>query len=173
MNRAALVILAALACGSLQAQNNPLIAEMKAQYTGVKNNLVKAAEKIPPEMYAWKPVDTVRTTGALIAHIAGQFRTCAAVTGGEAPSIDVSKTDDKAAMVSALKAAFETCDKAWDSMTDTTAVEMVAGRGGQKRSKLGMLIGTTVIHNNEEYGYLSMYLREKGVVPPSSDRGPM
>ena len=172
MNRAALVILAALACGGLQAQNNPLIAEMKAQYNGVKTNLQKAAEKIPDEMYGWKPVDTVRTTGALIAHIAGQYRTCAAVTGGEAPTIDVSKTD-KASMVAALKAAFETCDKAWDAMNDTTAFETVAGRGGQKRSKLGMLIGATVVHNNEEYGYLSMYLREKGIVPPSSDRGPM
>ena len=45
---------------------------------------------------------------------------------------------------------------------------MMAGRGGQ-RSRLGSLAFMTVIHNSEEYGYGAMYLRTKGIVPPSSD----
>jgi hypothetical protein len=173
VNRTAFWILAAsLTCCGLQAQTNPLVAEMKASYTQVKNNLIKAAEKIPEGDYATKPVDSVRTFGALIGHIAGQYRTCATVKGGEMPAIDASKTG-KADLVAALKASFDVCDAAWDSMNDTSAVEMVAGRGGAKRSKLSMLIGTTVVHNNEEYGYLAVYMRMKNLVPPSSDRGPM
>jgi hypothetical protein len=27
-----------------------------------------------------------------------------------------------------------------------------------------------VVHSNEEYGYMSVYFRLKGIVPPSSDR---
>jgi len=27
-----------------------------------------------------------------------------------------------------------------------------------------------VVHDNEEYGYLAVYMRVKGVVPPSSDK---
>ena len=38
---------------------------------------------------------------------------------------------------------------------------MMAGRGGQ-RSRLWSLTFMTVIHNNEEYGYGSLYLRTKG-----------
>lgn len=163
------IIAASLACGALQAQN-PLIAEMKANYNSVKNNLMKAAEKVPEEDYSYKPVDSVRTLGAVIGHVAGQYRTCGAVTG-ERKQIDTSKTD-KASLVAALKASFDACDAAWDAMNDKTASETVAGRGGQ-RTKLGMLIGSTIIHNNEQYGYLAVYLRMKNIVPPSSDRGPM
>ncbi len=173
LNRSVSWLLAAsLACCGLQAQTNPLIAEMKVGYTQVKTNLIKAAEKIPAEDYGYKPEDAMRTVGALIGHIAGQYRTCAAVKGGEPPTIDTNKTA-KADLVAALKASFDACDAAWDSMTDSSAMDMVAGRGGAKRSKLGLLIGTTVVHNNEEYGYLAVYMRLKNVVPPSSDRGPM
>ena len=75
----------------------------------------------------------------------------------------------KAEIVSALKASFDACDAAWDSLNDKTAMEMIAGRGGQ-RSKLGVLIGNTN-HDSEMYGYISVYMRLKGIVPPSSDRG--
>ena len=56
------------------------------------------------------------------------------------------------------------CDKAWDSVTDPT--EMT--KGARPRTKLGALAGNTV-HTEEEYGYISVYLRLKGVVPPSSE----
>jgi hypothetical protein len=164
------ILAASLACGALQAQTNPLITEMKASYNAIKNNLIKAAEKMPEENYAFKPVDSIRTFGALIGHIAGQYRTCGAVKG-EQKTIDTNKTA-KADLVAALKASFDACDAAWDALNDTTAFETVAGRGGQ-RSKLGMLIGSTIVHNNEEYGYLAVYLRLKNVVPPSSERSPM
>ena len=46
MNRNLLLILAASVSGVLYAQTNPLITESKQSYTGVKNNLLKAADKI-------------------------------------------------------------------------------------------------------------------------------
>jgi hypothetical protein len=41
--------------------------------------------------------------------------------------------------------------------------------GRAQRSKLGVLVGNTT-HDNEEYGYMAVYLRPKGIVPPSSER---
>ena len=38
-----------------------------------------------------------------------------------------------------------------------------------QRSRLGTLL-VDVMHSNEEYGYMSLYFRLKGIVPPSSDR---
>ena len=74
--------------------------------------------------------------------------------------------------MAALKASFDACDAAWDSITDANAFEMIqAGRGGQ-RSRLAVLIGTTIVHNSEEYGYLAVYMRLKDVVPPSSEPRP-
>jgi hypothetical protein len=158
-----------LASAGLHAQTSPLIAEMKAAYTTVKTNLLKAADKIPEADYNWKPADSVRTIGAIFGHVANQARTCAAVSGDQV-TVDTSKTA-KADVVAALKASFDACDKAWDGMNEKTAFDTIAGRGGQLRTKLGSLVLTTVGHDNEQYGYLSVYMRLKDIVPPSSDRG--
>ena len=169
MNRFALLILAASLSGGLYAQSNPAIAEAKQMYEGVKNNLIKAAEKMPEADYSFKPTPEQQTFAQRIAHVANQVRGCSAIAG-EQKTVDTSKME-KAALVTALKQSFDACDAAWASMNDKTAVEMIAGRGGQ-RSKLGVLIGNTN-HDSEMYGYISVYLRLKGQVPPSSERGRM
>jgi hypothetical protein len=170
VNRSFIVQLTMLLAGScaLQAQTNPLITETKTAYTSVKTNLLKAAEKMPEDAYSFKPTPEVQSWGQRIAHVANQIGTCSAMTGERKQSDAASKTA-KADLVAALKASFDACDAAWDSMNDKTAMEMIAGRGGAQRSKLGALIQNTV-HDTEMYGYLSVYMRLKGVVPPSSDR---
>ena len=170
MNRSAVVMLALSIPGScaLLAQTNPVVAEQKATYTANKNNLIKAAEKMPEEAYSFKPTPETQTFGERMVHIAGQIGTCSGMTGERKPNPATGKTA-KADIVAGLKASFDACDAAWDSMNDKTAMEMVAGRGGQQRSKLSGLIGNTT-HNTEMYGYISVYMRLKGVVPPTSDR---
>jgi hypothetical protein len=44
---------------------------------------------------------------------------------------------------------------------------MIEGRRGA-RPKLAILSGV-VTHSNEEYGYMAVYMRLKGIVPPSSE----
>ena len=60
------------------------------------------------------------------------------------------------------------CDAAWATVTDANAAELVGG-GRMQRSRLGSLISSVVIHGNEEYGYMAVYLRLKGIVPPSTE----
>ncbi len=172
------VLLAALVfctC-ALQAQGqapgaNPLSTELKSAYTSVKNNLVRMAEKMPEENYTFKPVAEIREFGAAIAHIADmQMRVCSTVNG-EAKSVNAASKTTKADLVAALQTSFAECDKAFDTLTDASAVQMMTmGRG--QRSKLGAL-NQIVAHDNEEYGYLAVYLRLKGIVPPSSEGGGM
>jgi len=159
----------ALSLGCCAAQTNPLIKESRAAYDGVKNNLIKAAEKMPEDAYSFKPTPEMQTFGERMMHIANQIRTCSNIKGE--PKQAAAATA-KADIVNALKASFDACDGAWDSMTDATATEMMAGRGGRggSTSKLGTLIRNTN-HDSEMYGYISVYMRLKGVVPPSSDRG--
>jgi hypothetical protein len=151
-----------------QAQNaNPLSTELKQAYTGVKNNLTKMAEKMPEEHYSFKPVPEIRTFGQLIGHVAdSQARTCSAATG-EQKAVNAASKTSKADLVAALKESFTICDAAYDSLTDAKATEMIkTGRG--ERSRLGALAGV-VSHSNEEYGYMAVYMRLKGIVPPSSE----
>src|SRR2546423_744419 len=165
MTKNCLIIALTAACAcALQAQN-PLSTETKAGYTAIKNNLLKMAEKMPEENYSFKPTPAIRTFGQLVGHVAdSQLRTCSTING-EAKQGGAGSKTSKADLEAALKASFDECDKAYDSLNDEAASKMV--KIGQREStKLGALM-RNVVHDNEEYGYMAVYLRLKGVVPPS------
>lgn len=146
---------------------NPLSAEAKQMYNGVKNNLIKMAEKMPEEHYAFKATAEIRTFGQLVGHVAdSQARQCSTVNGATV-QLNASAKTTKADLVAALKESFAHCDKAFDALTDAKAVELVS-MGQRQRTRIGVLLGT-VSHSNEEYGYMAVYMRLKGVVPPSSE----
>ena len=167
------IILASLASCALQAQSAaPSLTELRKAswgYETTKANLVKAAEKIPDAEYAYRPDPGVRTIAELFGHIADvQARLCGMVTG-EQKQLGAGKMTAKADLVQALKASFDVCDAAWEKLTEANANETVgSGRGAQTR--LGEM-EHVVIHDNEEYGYLAVYMRLRNIVPPSSDRG--
>lgn len=171
MNRTLIVLASSLASVFvLQAQSSGtgvFANEVKQGYNSVKNNLVKAAEKMPEESYSFKPVPDIRSFGALVAHIAdAQTRFCNAVMGTQKTPNASTKTS-KEDIVAALKDSVADCDKAFEGISDANATEMVK-MGRMESSKLGML-ARVVVHDNEEYGYLAVYLRLKNIVPPSSE----
>jgi hypothetical protein len=86
---------------------------------------------------------------------------------GEPKSVNAASKTSKADLVAALKEGFAICDTAYDSLTDAAASQMVK-LGRAERTKIAALAGN-VSHANEEYGYMAVYLRLKGVVPPSSE----
>ena len=159
----------AIATAALAQNQAPASAtgEMKAAYNGIKNNLTKMAEKVPDDSYAFKATPEVRTFGALMQHIAdSQLRTCSAVLGdAKQPK---AGPETKEAVVAALKDSFAVCDKAFEALTDANSMEAITTPRGS-RTRLGALYGI-IVHGNEEYGYGSIYLRLKGITPPSSDR---
>jgi uncharacterized damage-inducible protein DinB len=152
----------------------PLLGEVKTWYGQIKGNMTRMAEKMPAESYAFKATPDVRTFGDLMAHVAdAQLRFCSMVNGpAKNPSPD-KKTKEQ--IVAAMKESFDECDKAFDGTTEANAMQMMSMGGRGQTSRLGLLTRFVVIHSNEEYGYGSIYLRLKGIVPPSSDsagRGP-
>ena len=162
-----ITLAAAVAAIYLQAQNaNPLSTEVKQAYTNTKNKILCAAEKMPEEHYSFKATPDVRTFGGWIAHVAdANVRNCAAVNGEQKTGNAASKTS-KADLTAALKESFADCDKAYDSLTDANATEMTKGQ--RPRTKLGALAGNTA-HDEEAYGSMAVYMRLKGLVPPSSE----
>ncbi len=150
-----------------QTATNPLSTDIKQAYESVKKNLMSAADKVPEEDYSFKPTPEVRTFGQVLEHAAtAQVRSCSAVSGGE--NAAPAPAGGKAAIVTALKQSFDVCDKAFDALTDANASEMVKLPRGQK-TKLGALAGVAN-HDTEQYAILSVYMRLKGIVPPSSER---
>jgi len=154
---------------ALYAQENPLSMEAKALYEGVRNNIMKAADKMPEENYSFKPTPDVRSFGQLVGHVAdAQYLFCSAAKGERTapPGAEKSKTS-KADLTAALKEAFAFCDAIYAGMTDGAAVGKTKLFGGE-RTKLTVLHFNTS-HNNEHYGNIVTYMRLKGLVPPSSE----
>jgi uncharacterized damage-inducible protein DinB len=152
-----------------KAPDNPLSTFNKIAYGRVKNTLLRSAEKMPEENYNFKPVDTVRSYGQIVGHVAdAQYAFCSIALGEKNPAMKVEQTKtSKADLIAALKDAFAYCDKAYDGMTDASATEMVKLFGNDV-PKLGVLTVNNM-HDLEHYGNLVTYMRLKNIVPPSSE----
>jgi DinB superfamily len=153
-------------CAFAQA-TDPYVGDLQQFYAVRKGDLLKAADRMPAADYDFRPVPEVRTFAQLLAHIIdAQAGFCSAVKGNPRPPSVASKTS-KDELVAALKASFALCDNAFGSIGGGGAQDALKS-GNTQRSKFYTLLYAT-LHDNEEYGYLAMYLRLKGLVPPSTD----
>jgi uncharacterized damage-inducible protein DinB len=152
------------------APKNPITETSKTVYGIAKTDINKSVDKIPEELWSFKPTPEVRSIGQLFAHIAdGQYEFCGVVAEGKGVQKDIEKTaTSKAQIVSALKEAFAYCDAAYDKMSDANAGELVTFFG-RKITKLGAMDFNTA-HTMEHYGNLVTYMRLKNIVPPSSQQ---
>ena len=168
--RALLICVLAPAAVAL-AQDNPLSAFNRTMYGGVKNFLLRSAEKMPEENYGFKPTEAVRSFGQIIGHAAdSQYLFCSIAAGEKNPNLKIEQTKtSKADLIAALKEALAYCDKVYDAMTDATGVQMTK-LFGTEMPKLGVLTVNNM-HSTEHYGNLITYLRLKNIVPPSSEPG--
>src|SRR5262245_36392857 len=164
-------LLAMAATMPLLAQGDPLSTEARQSWTRTKGNLIAAAEKMPEESYSFKPAPESQSFGVLVSHTADSAMGVCSGYNGERKQLGAASKTSKADLVEALKAGLAECDKAYGSLTDAKAGEMIEGRGGQ-RSRLGTLYGNT-IHLEHEYAQMAVHMRLKNVVPPSSDRSGM
>jgi uncharacterized damage-inducible protein DinB len=156
----------------LWAPNNPLSTDVRRDYQSIRNSFIRAAEKMPEENYGFKPSPDVRSFGQQVAHVADdQYNLCSPAKGDvrkEAYTYIEGTLSKKADMVAALKEAFAYCDGAYDALTDASGTEMVK-RGKGTRSRFEML-NWNLWHTWEHYGNVVVYLRMKGLVPPTSER---
>lgn len=169
----------ALASTSVIAQKpggagNAIATALQQSWDSAKRNMTESADVMPEANYSFKPVDTVRTFGQILAHVAGaNYVFCSAAKAEKSPHAEdeFEKTaTTRAAIIKALADSIAYCDSAYKSMTDqqlAVTIDMPFGQG--KGSRAAALMGN-VGHLNEHYGNLVTYFRIKGIVPPSSRR---
>jgi len=146
---------------------------LQQQYNGLKNNLTQSAEIIPEAGYGQKvgTMAEARTYGQVIGHVASaQFGQCSGALGVPNPNQgnnleDTAKT--RAELIKGLADSFALCDKAFATLTDQNAAEMIPnGRGGQTARTVALL--GVIAHGNEMYGISTVYQRAQNIVPPST-----
>jgi len=152
------------------ANPNPLTANAKIQFGALSGFVVKSAEKVPEELYAFRATPEVRSMAELYGHVAdAMFSMCSTAAGAKPPRTGIEKAvTAKPALVAALKEGVTYCNSVYDSMTDqrggTETVPFVFG----PTPRLSVLY-FVVTHTYEHYGNLVTYMRLKNIVPPSSE----
>lgn len=174
MRRISLMFSAALVCATTMAQAPApagVGSEVLRSYNGVKANILKSADRMPDADFHYKPEPDIRTFARVLNHVSeAQLHTCGAVNGTAMDALAKvpPETATKAEIVAALNASFAECDKAYASLTNANALEPVS-LGKMSRTRVSML-WANVSHDNEQYATLALYLRLKGIAPPSSEK---
>ena len=128
--------------------------EVRNGFNEVNDWVMKAADMVPADKYSYRPVDSVRTFGQLIAHITDSYNYfCAHGVGNKVEWVTpIEKgATDKDTLLPKLKEAVGKCNAAYSS-------------GNAQLRPLFTNIGHTSLH----YGNIITYMRIMGLKPPSS-----
>lgn len=151
---------------------NPISSGVRTAWDGAKRNLTRSAEQMPEADYAFRPVNTVRTFGQILAHVAGaNYVFCSAAKGEKSPHEEAAfeKTaKTRAQIIKALADSMTYCDGAIAALDDKRAAEIVDLPFGMGKGARALPLMLNTGHLQEHYGNLVTYFRIKGMVPPSS-----
>jgi uncharacterized damage-inducible protein DinB len=146
---------AASSFGQTAPDKTPDVAtEVRNGFNEVNGWVMTAAETVPADKYNYRPVDTVRTFGQLVAHITDSYNYfCARGAGNKIEWSDpVEKgATNKDTLLPKLKEAVGRCNAAY----------------GASNAQLRPLF-TNVGHTSLHYGNIITYMRMLGLKPPSS-----
>jgi uncharacterized damage-inducible protein DinB len=148
-----------------------LSGESLRGYQNVQQNLASAAEKMPEEHYGFKPTPEVKPFAQHIAHIAlSQYGLCSKLKGEANPKKDEKEetTRNKADTVALLKGSSAYCEPLVTGLTEASLTELVPM--GQDKVAKGLIPLALISHADEVYGSMAVYLRLKGIVPPSTEK---
>lgn len=177
---AALIVSAASQAGAQTTDSSPDVAlsmslaeSVRNIHANIRRNLEEAAVAMPAAEYGFKPTPEVRSFGQILAHVANANAAFCAQAAGERPPQGVSRdAADKDTLVRAVAESLALCDRVYGATDDANfggAVTVAAGRASTRTTR-GALLTFNTAHNTEHYGNLVVYLRLKGIVPPSTAR---
>jgi uncharacterized damage-inducible protein DinB len=147
------------------------VGESLRGYQNVQANLAGAAEKMPEQHYSFKPTPEVKPFGQHVAHIAlSQYGLCSRIKGEDNPKKDEKEETarTKADAVALLKGSASYCEPLVSGLTDTSLAELMPM--GQDKVSKGLIPLALISHGDEVYGTMAVYLRLKGIVPPSTEK---
>lgn len=141
-----------LPSGSAAESGTPDRAQLRTAFEELNGSIAKAAGLVPADRFGWRPVETVRTVGQVVGHIADAYLYyCGRAAGHQTPWSDAiaQAPIDKPALIARLNIAAAKCSAAF---ADGNVGPLVVNYG----------------HASLHYGNLVTYLRLLGLVPPTS-----
>ena len=162
-------LLLALAVPS--AAQSSLAADLAKDWASQRDTMMTIAAAMPEDQFGFKPTPAQRSYGEQILHVAGANVGLMGILGAtvEAPKID-QKATSKAAILKALGDSFDYGSAVLKAMTDTGLHETVKGPSFFGDGTRARFAYRTMMHTEDIYGQMAVYLRLSGLVPPASQR---
>lgn len=178
MIRLILACAVVLACSAAAAaQSDSLSAKAvadssRAMFAAPRNYILRAAEKMPAEHFAFRPTAEVRTFAEILGHVAdGHYLVCSMSLGDKPPNADIQHNEKtkrtKAELIQVLTESAAYCDRAHDQLAGPKGAEVIDWFDAKHPRVTTLFFNTG--HDWESYGTLVAYMRLKGIVPPSSE----
>ena len=144
----------------------------QTMFAAPRNYILRAAEKMPDEHFAFRPTPEVRTFAEILGHIAdGHYLVCSMSLGEKPPNSDIQHNEKtrktKAELIQVLNESAAYCDRAHAQLSGPKGAEMIDWFGARHPRVTTLFFNTG--HDWESYGTLVAYMRLKGIVPPSSE----
>lgn len=131
----------------------------------IRHAIITAANQMPENFYSFRPSPDVRTFGELMAHIAeSNFEMTAIAKGDTATVLNVAPI--KSEVIKALEKSFDYSAKTRKEMTKERKETLVKFMDRTETS--GNILDFSVFHSLQHYGNVVVYMRLKGLIPPSS-----
>ena len=150
-------------------------------FNKVENDIVSTAEAMPEDKFYFTPENLhiqnsnfkgVRTFAGQIMHLATDNILIWSAITGDSVRADITDVNGpksittKADVLKYLKNSFDEGRKAISMLTENNAMDMIEFRG-RNLPKLDLAF-YALVHANEHYGQMVVYLRMCGIVPPST-----
>ncbi len=151
---------AGCALSSPAASNN----EYTKHFGALTKLSVAVAEAMPADQYAFRPAPESMTFGELTAHIAStNYAFCAGLKDANPPQ--TPSPTDKVGIVKFLSDSFEYCIGVIDHITEDQLAGLHDSPDGRMSGREVLL--AMYVHVAHHRGQAEIYLRDKGIKPPS------
>jgi uncharacterized damage-inducible protein DinB len=138
--------------------------EYSRHFDALSKLSVAVAEAMPPDQYGFRPHPESMNFGELMSHIATtNYQFCAGLKDADPPSLP--SASDKNAVVKFLGDSFDYCSAVIPGLTDA---QLTAPHNSPDRRLSGReILLAMYIHVAHHRGQAEIYLRDKGIRPPS------
>ncbi|MFM8533449.1 MAG: DinB family protein [Acidimicrobiia bacterium] len=158
-------------------KGRPLASVIQKAFDVNANYLMMAARMMPETAYGFRPTPDLRTFGEQINHAtAAQYSFCN--QAGLPPGVErkappaLRTVTAKADIIKALDESVAYCDRVLAAATESWLMETAPRLGGSTSGLIEGIRGHAFMYNNvhdaEDYGTITIYMRLQGIVPPSS-----
>ena len=143
------------------------VATEYSQHFGALRKLsVAVAEAMPAEQYVFRPDPGSTTFGELLSHIAStNFAYCSGLQDEDSPKAPVPADKDKDAVVKFLSSSFEYCSTVIPNLSEQQLSKVHDSPDGRLLGREVLL--AMFVHVAHHRGQAEVYLRDKGIKPPS------